>query len=84
MTIILARCQNCTRLLPKTRHHHIDGSIMYLCRECHDIFDFIAKKRTKIFRPQHDIHLREIIQQRKKEKIWLHIAGKSVANGDCK
>jgi RNase P subunit RPR2 len=56
----LRRCQNCMRFLPRTRHHangkHNDGkknNIMYLCRECHDIYDFISKKRKIIFRPQY-------------------------------
>lgn len=72
MTSKLGRCQSCIRLLPRTRHHvngKYDGNknnIMYLCRQCHDIFDFIAGKRDIIFRPEHPFCLRILLQKKKK------------------
>jgi ubiquinone biosynthesis protein Coq4 len=73
MTSKFRRCQNCFRLLPRTRHH-VNGrgdkiNIMYLCRQCHDIYDFIAGKREIIFRPQHEICLRAIIQHEQRKMV---------------
>jgi hypothetical protein len=38
-------------------------NIMHLCRDCHDIQDFIIGKRKKIFRPQYEFSLRCIYQK---------------------
>jgi hypothetical protein len=82
--MIIAKCQNCFRWLPRTRHH-VNGhpgkkrkrkdrncnDIMYLCRECHDIYDFIAGKRTIMFRPQYQVCLRAVCQQYHKKRNEL-------------